>query len=126
LDEYGNEKKIASSVFTINAEAIKFPKKNDVIYVSGAVTDSFLKTLCVGITLIVSDFSKLFILPSTYDRFIRLCGKLQVLRKTKLVAVCTNPVSPEGMRMNPKMLRDEMQQALQIPVYDILLNENKT
>ena len=125
LDEYGTENMIASSVFTFSNEMNTFPKKNDVIFASGAVTDSFLKTLCIskakGITLIVSDFSKLFILPVTYDRFIRLGGKLQVLRKTKLIAVCTNPVSPEGIRLNSIMLRDEMQQALQIPVYDIHL-----
>ena len=127
LDESGTESKIASSVFALNDEAVKILKKNEVVYVSGAVTDSFLKALCInkmeGITLIVHDFSKLFIQPITYDRFIRCGGKLQVLHKTKLIAVCTNPVSPEGVRLNAVMLREEMRQALQIPVYDIMLIE---
>jgi hypothetical protein len=125
LDKYGVEDKIASSVFTFNSEAIKFSEKDDTVYVNGAVTDSFLETLCAGkmkeVTLIVHDFSKLFIRQHTYDKFVRLGGKLQVLRKTKLIAVCTNPVSPEGVRLNPVVLREEMQRELQIPVYDIML-----
>ena len=99
------------------------------IYVSGAVTNHFLKLLSVkksnNIQLIVRDFTKLFVEPATFDKFIRRGGCIKVLQKAKLLAVCTNPVSPEGVRMDPIVLREQIQEALQLPVYDIFEIENR-
>jgi hypothetical protein len=98
--------------------------ENLTLYAAGAVTDRFLKSLCTHahgrIRLVVRDFSKLFVSMLTYDRFVRKGGSMEVLQKAKLLAVCTNPVSPEGARLNPLMLREQMQEALQLPVYDIM------
>jgi uncharacterized NAD-dependent epimerase/dehydratase family protein len=62
----------------------------------------------------------LFITPLTYDIFTRSGGRIKVLQKAKLLAVCTNPTSPEGVRLNPEMLREQMQAALGLPVYDVV------
>ncbi|MDR2145564.1 MAG: hypothetical protein LBE91_03770 [Tannerella sp.] len=113
--------KIAKTVFTANNNWQQTLSENLTIYVSGAVTDRFLKNLYGNMRLVVRDFTKLFVSMPTCERFIRQGGRIEVLQKAKLLAVCTNPVSPEGARLNPEMLREQMQEALQLPVYDIHL-----
>jgi len=123
-------KKIAGTVFTLDDDLKQLLPENTTIYAAGAVTDRFLKLLCTHtkgrIKLVVRDFSKLFISALTYDRFVRKAGSIEVLQKAKLLAVCTNPVSPEGARLNPLLLRAQMEEALQLPVYDIvqIMNNN--
>jgi len=115
--------KIAGTAFTFDNWEQPLPE-NPTIYATGAVTDRFLKSLYAhtrgNVRLIVRDFTKLFVSAPNYDRFVRKGGKIEVLQKAKLIAVCTNPVSPEGARLNPLLLREQMQEALQLPVYDIL------
>ena len=127
INESDFTKKIASSVFTMTNEQEGLFNKNDIIYVNGAVTERFLKFLCLekhkNITLIVNDFTKLFVELVTYNRFIQNGGKLKVLYKAKLAAVCTNPTSPDGICFDAKMLQEQMQDALQVPVYDIKMLE---
>jgi hypothetical protein len=126
-EERGEIKKIADSVFTFSDEEMKMLESSLTIYVSGAVTDNFLKMLSLkknkGIKLIIRDFTKLFIEPGTYEKFIRRGGSIQVLQKAKLLAVCTNPTSPQGFNLDPVRLKNDMQEALQIPVYDIMMEE---
>jgi hypothetical protein len=42
-----------------------------------------------------------------------------VLLKAKLLAVCVNPVSPEGITLNSEKLCAAMNESLGIPVYDV-------
>ena len=124
----GKWEKISDSVFTLQKESERFLEELHTIYVSGAVTNHFLNLLSVKknrhIELIVNDFTKLFIEPATYEKFIRRGGSIKVLQKAKLLAVCTNPISPHGARLNPIVLKEQMQDALQLPVYDIVEIEN--
>jgi hypothetical protein len=128
-EETGEWEKIADSVFTFEKESEKLLEQFHTIYVSGAVTDYFLKLLSMkknkGVRLIVRDFTKLFAEPATYDKFTRRGGSIQVLQKAKLLAVCTNPTSPQGFCLDAVKLRGEMQEALQLPVYDIMLIEKE-
>jgi len=144
----GEWEKIANSVFTFgndsrhceaqSAEAILKEvdcfatlamTNNKKIYVRGALTDDFLKSLNTtknhNIHLIATDFTKLFITPLTYDKFLRNGGKITVLQKAKLLAVCTNPTSPEGAYFEPELLRSEMEKALGVSVYDVVNGELK-
>jgi len=135
-------KKISDSVFTFegviaNCEAVKQSggqidcfatlamTNNKKTYASGAITDQFFKHLNTtknhNINLIATDFTKLFITPLTYDKFLRNGGKINVLQKAKLLAVCTNPTSPEGAYFDPMELQQEMQKALGVPVYDVVM-----
>ena len=120
--------KVSASVFTFEKEFGKNREFLNNIYVSGAVTNDFIKLLSTkkgkNIRLIVRDFTKLFIEPAVYDKFTRRGGIINVLQKAKLLAVCTNPVSPEGVHLNPVMLREKMQEALHLPVYDIVEIQN--
>jgi len=117
-------KKIGESVFTLENESDGFLENLQVVYVSGAVTNRFLMTLSSkkshNIELIVRDFTKLFIEPSTYDKFVRRGGRIKVLQKAKLIGVCSNPISPEGGRLDPQMLKERLTEALGVPVYNLV------
>jgi len=96
------------------------------IYITGAITDQFFKHINTqkhhNTHIIANDFTKLFITPQTYDKFHRNGGKISVLQKAKLLAICTNPTSPEGASFDPEILRSEMEKTLGISVYDVVAN----
>lgn len=94
------------------------------IFVSGALTDRFLsqiRTICIDndIELVIRDFTKAFISHGNYASFIRSGGKLRVINKSKLIAVCANPVSPEGYVLDSDKLCERLSIAINLPVYDI-------
>ncbi|MDR0437166.1 MAG: hypothetical protein LBH22_02550 [Bacteroidales bacterium] len=124
--------KIGNSVFTFdndNAPVRALRATPQRIYITGAITDHFFKSLNAqkkhNTHLIITDFTKLFITPLTYDNFLRNGGQINVLQKAKLLAVCTNPTSPEGAHLNPIALREQMQEALGVNVYDVVNEELK-
>ena len=122
-EDSGEWEKMCNSLFTLEKSEWLLEQLHT-IYVSGAVTNQFLKLLSIKkrneTELIVRDFTKLFIEPAVYDKFVRRGGTIKVLQKAKLLAVCTNPVSPQGVRLDALMLKEQMQEALQLPVYDIV------
>lgn len=92
------------------------------IYVSGLVSDKFLETLRLqkrNVELIVQDFTKLFLSPNALDAYEREGNTVRTLQQTNLIAVTINPLAPNGICLNSDLLKEEMQEALQIPVYDI-------
>lgn len=102
----------------------KLYKFGTTIFVSGIITDKLLEVLRIqnnicDTTVIVKDFTKIFVSPEKYAAYINKGGKLKVLLKTKLIAVCVNPVSPEGYVLDSSKLCAELNKSLGIPVYDI-------
>jgi hypothetical protein len=96
------------------------------LYVSGALTDSFLKELtasmfgnAISVHIIVRDFSKVFANAATYYKFKRRGGEIYVLDKPQLLAICSNPTSPEGYNFDAEELRSSLERALHTNVYDI-------
>ena len=94
------------------------------IFVSGIITDKILNILqkhknIKDITLIVKDFTKIFTTPETYNTYINKGGKIKTLLKTKLIAVCINPVSPQGYVLDSNKLQKSLYDAIKIPVYDL-------
>lgn len=92
---------------------------------SGAVSDHFLEFLkmqkqIAETTLIMRDFTRLFAKPETYADFRRRGGKLAVMRKNRLLAVCVNPISPKGYRLDSNRLCEALEQTLTVPVYDLM------
>ena len=65
------------------------------------------------------DFSRIFAEPRVFYSFLRKGGRMFQLFKTRLLAVCVNPVSPEGYRLNSEELVDVIQKEVGVPVYDI-------
>ncbi len=94
------------------------------IYVSGAITDTFFEFLknqqsIATIEIIVSDFTKIFVSPAIYYSFIKRGGKVSVLQKTTLIAICINPTSPDGYNLNSDELKQALERKLSIPIYDV-------
>ncbi len=97
------------------------------VYVAGALTDRFLGLVSDSkrireIDLVVTDFTKIFVSEESYRLFLKKGGRIKVLRSSKLIAVCVNPVSPRGFVLDSDLLCKNIHQAVGVPVYDIVKN----
>lgn len=104
-------------------------KNSDVVFVSGALTDRFLNMMADSgrikdILLVVRDFTKIFVTAEAYRNFLRRGGRIEVLQKSRLIAVCVNPVSPNGVVLDSDVLCGRLEKALKVPVYDIVKNSD--
>ncbi|MDR2916432.1 MAG: hypothetical protein LBV74_16660 [Tannerella sp.] len=100
------------------------------IYAAGIVTDKLLDLLRMqkeiqDTVLIVKDFSRIYATRDAVSAFLKKGGRINVLLKTKLIAVCINPTSPSGYAMDSDQLKAELEMALQLPVYDIKKQSNE-
>ena len=94
------------------------------VEVSGALTDRLLTRLLTErrlpeIEVAVADFTRIFISPENWRRFVRAGGRLLVHRRTVLLAVCVNPLAPNGYRFDSDLLCRTLSDKIQLPVYDI-------
>lgn len=92
------------------------------LYVAGAVSDKLLNVLRIQkepTELIVQDFTRIFALPETFYAFLRKGGKIQVLRRSRLLGVCINPQSPAGFCLDTVRLQEALKESLGIPVYNV-------
>lgn len=125
LDENGTIHDLnIPSVFLLKDHEQNLFRHGNTLYVTGAVSDRMLDFIRMqkffkNTTLIIRDFTRLFVRPETYRAFINSGHQLRVLLSTKLLAVCVNPVSPAGYVLNSEELCAGLSEALQIPVYDI-------
>lgn len=115
------------SSFTVDKnfkELINITKR---LYFGGAVTDKIFNILNsstkeIDLEVIVKDFTKIFISKENFTHFTRRGGKLTVLKRSKLIAVCVNPYSPSGFTLDSDLVCDELRRVIDIPVYDIKKN----
>lgn len=94
-------------------------------FAAGAVSDRLLKYLAAqpfikDTVLIVRDFTKLFITLETYAEYTRRGGTLLMLQRSRLIAVCLNPTSPQGYTLNSAEACQQLSEALGCPVYDVM------
>lgn len=114
--------KVASSLsININTDALK---KCKTLYVSGALTDNFVNHIRQNkifneTEIVVRDFTKIFLTPMTYNTFVNNKRKITVLQKSKLIAVCVNPTSPNGIVLDSEKLCKTLSEAINLPVYDL-------
>lgn len=113
------------SVFLLGRGDDNLYRYGNTIYVAGAVSDKLLKYLSVQpqikeTTLIVQDFTKFFVTPETYAEFTRRGGTMQVLQRSRLMAICLNPTSPQGYTLNSQEACLQLSEALECPVYDVM------
>ena len=112
-----------ASVFLIDRSESDILRYGKTLFASGAVSDRLLKALSAkgsGITLIARDFTKLFLTPETYNTYVRAGNRLMVLQRSKLIAITLNPTSPSGYRLDSKAACEQLSEALQTPVYDVM------
>ena len=113
------------SVFMLSSANSDLFRYGTTLFASGAVSDRLLKILAAKeeikqITLIVRDFTKLFVTPEVYNDFVRRGGSLMALRKSHLAAVTLNPTSPHGYALDSHTATQALSDALNLPVYDVM------
>ena len=112
-----------ASVFLIGSAGKDLLRFGHTIFASGAVSDRLLKALTPlgkDITLVVRDFTKLFITPEVYNEFTRKGNRMLMLQRSKLIAVTLNPTSPQGFLLDSRTACETLSEALQTPVYDVM------
>ena len=96
------------------------------IYVAGALTSRILNMFSAGsaygVRILVGDFTKIFVPSQEYRAFTVRGGRVEVLRRSHLLAVCVNPVSPNGMVLDSDELVARLSAETDVPVYDIMKN----
>ena len=115
-----------ASVFLLDKHEGDIFRHGTTLFASGAVSDRLLKFLAArpninDIVLIARDFTKLFITPEVYAEFTRRGGRLQVLQRSNLEAICFNPTSPQGYRLNSAEACRVLSDTLETPVYDVMM-----
>jgi hypothetical protein len=96
----------------------------NILYVTGIVTNSLINTLTIHkevakMVLLVKDFTKIFVDKDKLNHYFRAGGKLKVLNKNKLIAICVNPISPQGHKIDSQKLIEAIQKEVDVPVYDL-------
>lgn len=125
IDEQGNVQDLEiPSVFLLKGNEDKLFQHGSTIYITGALSDKMLDFFRIqknfqNVEVIVRDFTRLFVKPETYRAFINSGGRIKVLLRTTLLAICVNPTSPQGYILNSKELCASLSEALKIPVYDL-------
>ena len=112
-----------SSTFLVDDASRERLQHSRTLFASGAVSDRLLKSLSAGkegTTLVVRDFTRLFVSPEAYGEFTRRGGAVRVLQRPHLVAVVLNPTSPQGFAFDSGRARAALSEALGRPVYDIM------
>jgi hypothetical protein len=91
------------------------------LFVAGVVNDALLRLARSreGVTVIARDFTRVFAGEEARRSFARAGGRLRVLLESKLLAVCINPLSPEGYRLDSDALASALRECLDVPVYDV-------
>ena len=97
------------------------------LYVAGALVDGFLEKVRKNkdlkqVELVVRDFTKIFVTPQQFRLFIKTGGRIRVLQKSKLIAVTVNPTSPSGYVLDSDTLCGKLSEAIGLPVYDLMKN----
>ncbi len=110
------------------AQVLELLEDKRVILLNGALTDNFIKKILTtknveGLEIRVKDFTKIFISPENYYAYIKRGGLIKVEKKSKLLAVCVNPVAPNGYILNSELLCEGLATEIGLPVYDIKKNK---
>lgn len=114
--------KVSSSLsLNIDTEGIE---KCQTLFVSGALTDSFLNHIRQNrifseTEVVVRDFTKIFVTPMTFNAFFNRNRRIRVMQKSKLLAVCVNPTSPNGIVLDSEKLCRMLSDAIKLPVFDL-------
>jgi len=121
---------IYESAFAMDSSSINEVEDGCSIYLTGALTERFLKMMAsermlIDTELIIKDFTRVFVSPALFRSYLKKGGKITVLQKSKLIALTVNPVATSGYVLDSNRLVDELSGRINIPVYDIVKNGYK-
>ena len=125
--EKGRVKKIEKK--TILSLSADYLEEGDIIYSTGAVGESFVrsildKDLQSGLTIVVRDFTRLFVSSRTLSSFLERGGSVKVIDKATLAAVTVNPVSGTGSVTDSRAFIEALSAKTDIPVIDVCMENS--
>lgn len=112
------------SIFMAAGHKERLFQYGNTLYVAGVVSDNFMRFLrqqknAAELTLVIRDFTKMFATMEAYYAYLKRGGRVEVLHSSKLLAVCVNPLAPNGYRLDSDELREAIQTSLGVPAYDV-------
>lgn len=112
------------SIFMAVGHKERLFQYGNTLYVAGVVSDNFMRFLrqqknAAELTLVIRDFTKMFATMEAYYAYLKKGGRVEVLHSSKLLAVCVNPLAPNGYRLDSDELREAIQTSLGVPAYDV-------
>lgn len=112
------------SIFMAAGHKERLFQYGNTLYVAGVVSDNFMRFLrqqknAAELTLVIRDFTKMFATMEAYYAYLKKGGQVEVLHSSKLLAVCVNPLAPNGYRLDSDELREAIQTSLGVPAYDV-------
>jgi hypothetical protein len=122
IDEEGNASDLQiPSALLLEQHKERIFSRGVTLFVAGVVNDALLRFAGMreGVTVIARDFTRVFAGEESLRVFARNGGKLRVLLRSELVAVCINPLSPRGYRLDSDALAEALWERLGVPVYDV-------
>ena len=108
------------------SEMIRDLKERDSVFFPGALTESQARMLLrnkfvkSGVTIAARDSSCLLMKRETWKDLTARDVRFAVLKRTDLAAVTVNPVSAEGWKFDPDDFLSRVQEAVPVPVFDVL------
>ena len=94
------------------------------VVLPGAFTDGLARALTEHkrpLRVMVTDATCVFLSRPVYRRFCQWGGHIEVLHPIRLIAVCLNPVGPQGVSFAAGDFMDAMAQAVpHVPLFDIV------
>jgi len=103
--------------------------KIDLIYIKGAITPRiihyFIEKMMMRFTLICDDPTKLLLSEQDFSNLKKLNIDLSIIHPCPLLFVTINPFSPSGHHYDEELFRKQMQESIDIPVYNVLKLEEK-
>ncbi len=115
------DKLVADTKHTFNMMSLPQYEEsgNDVINIEGMLTDNMLEKIEPK-TIVVQDFTRIFITNRAYSRFRALGGDIRVRCKSEVVAICFNPQSSNGYVLNSDVVTARLKDELGVNVYDVM------
>ncbi|ERJ12666.1 lysine 5,6-aminomutase reactivase subunit KamB [Haloplasma contractile] len=96
------------------------------LIIRGALSKQLLESLVAKrdcfkqLTIVIKNGTKCFFDTETYNRLIKSNIDLRVINPTNLIAITYNPTSPYHYQFNEKLFRNELQEVINIPVYNVI------
>lgn len=103
-----------------------FTAQENPVYFPGAVTDSRVRPLLrerkklASSVLVMDDPAKILLSAQVFDELSQVAGGMTVRQRPELLAVCINPVSPNGERYDIRGFAAALAAQTDIPVRNIL------
>lgn len=114
----------ALTISSISKESLEKIAIHRNIFVFGILSNKLIdflieNNIAKGMSIVVKDFSTIFVSDDKFHLFARLGGRVEVLQKTNLIALTVNPTSPDGTVLNSDTLQKRLADEIGVEVIDV-------